>query len=124
MRDLMLNPHNIQNDTKEEFEEYRRVISENLKKYELNEKMIFEYFDDTQKIANQIETKGGFCKYIQFKTKKDDVSFAKELYKNTGISLTPGFGFNSIDNGWMRLTFSVSPQRLERGLNALTNYIN
>ncbi len=124
MRNLILDPSKVQENTKEEFEEYERVISGNLKKYELNEKMIFEELGGMRWIDDIVETKGGFCKYIKFKNVEDDVSFAKELYKNTGVLLTPGSGFNSDDKGWMRLTFSVSPQALKQGLNSIASYLN
>lgn len=123
MRRFMLESHKIPEELTEEFEEYKRVIEENIKKYEQNNMMIHEILGSVPSITDIIETEGGFCKYIKFNTDKDDVNFAKELYQNTGVLLTPGSGFNSLENGWMRLTFSLPHSRLEKGLYAIKNYL-
>jgi aspartate/methionine/tyrosine aminotransferase len=100
-------------------EEYARVIDRNIELYELNEVMIRELLSGHQRVMDVTETKGGFCKLIRFDGVQDDVEFAQAIYYASGVLFVPGPAFNTTETGWMRLTFSVSPERLEQGLTSL-----
>lgn len=124
MRRFMLEPENIPENLETEFINYTRVIEDNIKKYEENNNIIYKILGDVPRVIDLIETEGGFSKYIKFDINTDDVTFANNLYKHSGALLVPGSAFNSQENGWFRLTFSVPKSTLENGLNSIKNYLN
>jgi aspartate/methionine/tyrosine aminotransferase len=123
LRRFLSEPESIPQELKPEFEEYKSVLEGNLRKYELNNKILHEMLEDEPLVLDVLDTDGGFCKFIRFDTEKGDTDFAIDLYRNSGALLVPGSGFGSRESGWMRLTFSLSPNYLRDGLEAIQGYL-
>lgn len=123
LRRLLLEEGNIPETVLLEYNEYKAQITSNLRKYERNKQLITSYLSEVDRITYLSNTMGGYCMFIKFDAVSNTESFLRDLYKNTGVLLVPGSGFNCTEPGWARLSFSVDPIRLEKGLEAMSSYL-
>lgn len=123
LRKYQLDPENVPESMREDLEEYDEVIGANLARYNSSNHMIEGALSDVSRIKSVSDTQGGYCKFIQFDGVENDIEFLTDLYVNSGVVLVPGSAFSSQEPGWARLTFSVSPARLEQGLESMVRYL-
>ena len=74
----------------------------------------------------EVEPQGAFYIYANCeKFSKDSYKFAYDLLENIGVAITPGkdFGSNKA-NSFVRFAYTTSIDRLEEGVNRLSNYLN
>ena len=50
------------------------------------------------------------------------IDFTKKLLDETGIAVTPGIGYGKEGEGYIRFSLTVSDERLEQGINRLSNW--
>lgn len=53
----------------------------------------------------------------------DSVATCKDILRRTGVGLAPGAAFGEEGEGWIRLCFASSEERLRDGLDRLANYL-
>ncbi len=65
-----------------------------------------------------------FSKYLQENTDQSEEQLWLDIYKNTGVLLTPGIGFQHQKNGLFRIVFTaVSFTHLEVAMNRMSDYL-
>lgn len=60
-----------------------------------------------------------FYAFFQVDGMSDSLTFAKELVQRCGVGLAPGIAFGPEGEGWLRLCFATSQQRLSEALDRL-----
>ncbi len=123
MRLYMMGAKDVPSNLTTDFAEYESVVRTNLAQYETNDRMIHEMLGDASRIEHLTQTQGGYCKFVKVDGVRDEVGFATELYRDTGVILVPGSLFDISETGWFRLTFSVNPNKLQRGLEVTRDYL-
>jgi aspartate/methionine/tyrosine aminotransferase len=58
------------------------------------------------------------------KWEKDSIKFCVELVKNTGIALSPGAGFGSNGEGYVRFALVKSPEILQEAVEKISLFLN
>jgi aspartate/methionine/tyrosine aminotransferase len=68
---------------------------------------------------------GAFYILVDMKKYTDDsLSFAYELLENAKVAVTPGIDFGEGGEGFIRLSYATSIERLEEGLKRIEEYLN
>jgi LL-diaminopimelate aminotransferase len=50
------------------------------------------------------------------------MDFTKKLLDEVGIAVTPGIGYGKEGEGYIRLSLTISDDRLEQGMNRLSSW--
>lgn len=58
------------------------------------------------------------------KWEKDSIKFCVELVKNTGVALSPGAGFGSNGEGYVRFALVKSPEILQKAVEKISLFLN
>lgn len=100
----------ILNNVKEVFSERRKLLLAGLKDLGLN---IWG------------EPKGAFYVMVDFRfKKKDSLSMSLEMLENYDLAVTPGIDFGSMGEGFIRLSYAISKENIEKTLSKLSHYVN
>jgi LL-diaminopimelate aminotransferase len=83
--------------------------------------------DKLIKVLNEVGLKARVPKaafYIWAKVPQgyNSIDFTQKLLDETGIAVTPGVGYGNEGEGYIRLSLTVSDDRLEQGVNRLLNW--
>ena len=62
---------------------------------------------------------GAFYAFVGVEGLRDSLSLAKRLVTEHGVAVAPGVAFGSSGEGYLRVCFAQSPQRLERAMSRL-----
>ena len=62
---------------------------------------------------------GAFYAFLAVDGMTDSLSFAKEMVARCKVGLAPGTAFGPAGEGYLRLCFASSPQRLEEAMDRL-----
>jgi len=61
---------------------------------------------------------------LQEKWQNDSIKFCVELVKKTGVALSPGAGFGSCGEGYVRFALVKSPEVLKEAVEKIASFIN
>lgn len=65
-----------------------------------------------------------FYAFFQVDGMTDSLEWAKQLYRETKVGIAPGRSFGPEGEGWLRLCFASSPERLNLAMDRLTDYLS
>ena len=68
--------------------------------------------------------KAAFYAFFQVEGMDNSLSWAKQLYQATKVGVAPGSAFGPEGEGWIRLCFASSPERLTKAMDRLTNFLS
>jgi hypothetical protein len=117
----------------EDFISYVQSLNKNEKEYRENLALVKSKFVDTDRFT-VLEPKSAFNMFVQLKEMEgfDQFDFAKKLFLEKGVEIHPGPGFGLTrdkwegKNGlgfWIRISFAIDREELERGLKGLVEFI-
>ena len=66
--------------------------------------------------------KAGFYVWARIPTGHNSVSFTKKLLDEAGVAVTPGIGYGKEGEGYIRLSLTISDNRLEQGIGRLSSW--
>jgi aspartate aminotransferase len=67
---------------------------------------------------------GAFYVFIKYDYETNSDEFATYLLENAGVALTPGSGFGSAGEGYLRMSYAASQEQILEGLNRIKNTID
>jgi len=62
---------------------------------------------------------GAFYAFVGVEGLTDSLDFAKRLVESHRVAVAPGVAFGQAGEGWLRICFAQSPERLERAMGRL-----
>ena len=62
---------------------------------------------------------GAFYAFVGVEGLRDSLSLARRLVTEHGVAVAPGVAFGASGEGFLRVCFAQSPQRLERAMGRL-----
>ncbi|MCK4789368.1 MAG: aminotransferase class I/II-fold pyridoxal phosphate-dependent enzyme, partial [Desulfobacteraceae bacterium] len=116
----------------EDFDSYKADLQNNDARYRENLGIIRARLADTQKFTI-LQPKAAFNMFVRLKDMEsfDQYDFAKKLFMEKGVEVHPGPGFGWTQQEWeqkhgfwIRITFAIKKEELERGLNGLLEFID
>ena len=69
--------------------------------------------------ARVARTEGSFYAFFKIPAAADSVAFCQQLVKETGVVLAPGSAFGAGGEGWLRLCFANTPERLTSAIDKI-----
>lgn len=95
-----------------------------LDKYAIRRKLIVEGINSIEKLSC-IKPKGAFYAFPNItKTGMTSEEFAVELLKKTGVVVVPGSGFGEAGEGFIRISYATSEEKIKEGLKRIKNFVN
>jgi hypothetical protein len=70
-----------------------------------------------------LKPEGSFYLLLRFAGLRDSLAFAKELFRTTGVGMSPGSGFGLGGEGSIRLCFAAEPDLLREAFHRLKSYM-
>ena len=73
--------------------------------------------------ATVARTDGTFYIFFKLPGSEDSVKFCSDLVTETGVSLAPGKAFGAGGEGWLRMCFAKEPDRLEKAIERIGDFL-
>jgi len=70
---------------------------------------------------NVVKPKATFYVWVEIPTKEDSRSFASKILEKTGVVVTPGLGFGSAGEGFIRFSVSYPTERIEEAVHRISS---
>lgn len=103
----------------EALEGTQEPLKEMLKKYISRRKLIIQGINEIDKLSC-ISPKGAFYAFANIsKTGLSSEEFAIKLFENTGVVVIPGSGFGSFGEGFIRISYAASEEKILEGLRRM-----
>ncbi|MGI6586231.1 MAG: pyridoxal phosphate-dependent aminotransferase [Lutisporaceae bacterium] len=94
-----------------------------LDKYAARRKLIVEGINSIEKLSC-IKPKGAFYAFPNItKTGMKSEEFAMELLKKTGVVVVPGSGFGEAGEGYIRISYATSEEKIIEGLKRMKTFV-
>lgn len=94
-----------------------------LDKYTARRKLIVEGINSIENLSC-IKPKGAFYAFVNIsKTGKTSEEFAVDLLKNTGVVVVPGSGFGEAGEGFVRISYATSEEKIIEGLRRMKGFV-
>jgi aspartate/methionine/tyrosine aminotransferase len=93
-------------------------IQEQIERYQANMSYVWDSFDTIGKIK-AIKPESGFYAFFKVDGQADCMELSRYLIDNVGLGLTPGCAFGRDYQGYLRLCFAVSQDKLSQALDKL-----
>ncbi len=94
-----------------------------LDKYAIRRKLIVEGINGIEKLSC-IKPKGAFYAFPNItKTGMSSEEFAVELLKKTGVVVVPGSGFGVAGEGFIRISYATSEEKIKEGLKRIKTFV-
>jgi aminotransferase len=95
-----------------------------LDKYSIRRKLIVEGINGIEKLSC-IKPKGAFYAFANItKTGMTSEAFAVELLKKTGVVVVPGSGFGEAGEGFIRISYATSEEKIKEGLKRIKTFVD
>lgn len=95
-----------------------------LDKYAIRRKLIVEGINSIEKLSC-IKPKGAFYAFPNItKTGMTSEEFAVELLKKTGVVVVPGSGFGEAGEGFIRISYATSEEKIKEGLKRIKAFVD
>lgn len=101
----------------EEFIQYQ------MKNWQKNRDLVIKKLKNRPDITI-FEPKSTFYAYFKVKNHENCLELAKNMIDSVSLSLAPGCAFGKAYNGWMRLCFAVSEEKLTDALDRLEQFLD
>ena len=73
--------------------------------------------------ATVARTDGTFYIFFKLPGSEDSIRFCSQLVTKTGVSLAPGKAFGAGGEGWLRMCFAKDPERLEKAIERIREFL-
>ncbi|PZQ48252.1 MAG: beta-eliminating lyase [Micavibrio aeruginosavorus] len=93
-------------------------IAEQMALWKSNLDLVMDRFNTNGRIT-MIRPESAFYAFFKVDGEPDCLSLTKRLIDEAGLSLAPGCAFGKVSEGWVRMCFAVSEQRITEALNRL-----
>ena len=93
-------------------------IASSLERYRGLRQLVFEQLGALPG-ARVARTEGSFYAFFKIPAAADSVTFCQQLVKETGVVLAPGSAFGAGGEGWLRLCFANTPERLTSAIDKI-----
>jgi aspartate/methionine/tyrosine aminotransferase len=93
-------------------------IQEQIERYQANMSYVWDSFDTIGKIK-AMKPESGFYAFFKVDGQTDCMELSRYLIDNVGLGLTPGCAFGRDYQGYLRLCFAVSQDKLSQALDKL-----